>query len=62
MRREPESRAIIPARVPHLGSVTASDVSLAASGVKEPTEVTLSLLADGRTPFGEKFTVTLTPD
>ena len=54
-----EARTPLPARVPHLGAVTVENVTLAESGIAESTKITLSLLAVGRTPFGDKYGLTL---
>ena len=54
-------RTPLPSDVPPRRSVTVNGVILAPAGLKQPTEVTVSLLADGRTPFGEKYCITLAP-
>jgi len=54
-------KTALPRRVAHLATVTVENVTLAPPGLTEPTEVTLSLLAETRTPFGEKYRLTLVP-
>jgi len=51
----------LPDAVPHLGSLTVREVPLALAGLTQPTEVTITFEAKGRTPFGEKFRLTLIP-
>ncbi len=55
------SRKAIPRDVPHFASVEIKDIQLAAAGVTKDTQVVITLLAEGRTPFGERFTLTLVP-
>ena len=50
----------LPAPVAHLGSITLSNVRLAPLGARLPADITLTLDAQGRTAFGEKFRITLT--
>ncbi|UCD29527.1 MAG: hypothetical protein JSV03_03335, partial [Planctomycetota bacterium] len=56
-----EIRTKLTAPVKHHQSIKDEKVALAPPGLKKPTLVTLSLQADGRTPFGEKFTIKLVP-
>ncbi len=51
----------MPHRVDRHQCVTLADVPLAAAGLKEPTQVRLILQAENRSPFGERFLMTLTP-
>jgi len=51
----------LPSAVPHLGSLAVSELHLAPAGLTEPTEVTITFEVKGRTPFGEKFRLTLIP-
>ncbi|MEN6371912.1 MAG: hypothetical protein ABFD64_07845, partial [Armatimonadota bacterium] len=51
----------IPYSVGHLQPVKVNNVKLARSGLDAPTEVTLTLFADSRARFGEKFKLTLKP-
>lgn len=51
----------LPERVAHFGTVSVEEIVLAPAGLKEPTEVTVSLIAEGRTPFGEKYNTRLVP-
>jgi hypothetical protein len=54
----------LPKGVPHLGTLTLSDVQLAPSAAAGPNNMrplTLRLDATGRTPFGPKFTLRFTP-
>ncbi len=55
------SRTPIPNDVPHFASVGVEDIQLAPTGLTRETRTLITLLADGRTPFGEKFTLTLVP-
>ncbi len=45
----------------HLASANLGDVPLAGAGLKQATQVVLSFDAKSRTPFGEKFRLTLVP-
>lgn len=54
-------RTAVPAGVRHLDSVRMERVVLSSGGLKGPTDVTISLAADRRTAFGERFRVTLQP-
>ncbi|MEN6519650.1 MAG: hypothetical protein ABFD46_00655, partial [Armatimonadota bacterium] len=51
----------IPYSVGHLQPVKVNNVKLVRAGLDAPTEVTLTLFADGRARFGEKFKLTLKP-
>jgi len=51
----------LPSPVKHLKSIRINPVKLAPAGLKKPKKITVSLQAAGRTPFGEKFTLTLIP-
>jgi hypothetical protein len=51
----------LPKPVPHLGSVSIPEAMLASPGLNQPTQITITLLADGRMPFGQKLSVTLLP-
>jgi hypothetical protein len=55
------ARTPLPATVPHLGSIQIAGVVLASPGPREPTTVTMTLAAEGRTPFGPKVRLTLLP-
>ncbi len=55
------ARTPLPAAVPHLGSIQITGVVLASSSPREPTTVTMTLAAEGRTPFGPKVRLTLLP-
>lgn len=55
------SRAAIPNDVPRFASVEIKDIQLAPVGLTQEKQVLITLLAEGRTPFGEKYTVTLVP-
>jgi hypothetical protein len=55
------TRTPIPAAVPHLESIQVADVVLASAGVQEATTVTITLTAEGRTPFGPNVRLTLIP-
>lgn len=57
----PSRPTSMPSAVPHLVSVRIDEVQLAPSGLKEPTTVTLTLEAAGRTRFGPKVGLTLIP-
>jgi len=52
-------RTLMPHAVAHFGSVEIAEVILVREMPAEPTEVSLSLEADGRTAFGEKYRVGL---
>jgi len=56
-----DRRTPIPASTPPRRAVTVDNVVLAETVSAAPQPVTLSLVADGRTPFGEKYTLTLAP-
>jgi len=47
--------------VPRLESIRVNGVRLTGGPLKEPTEVSITLSAAERTPFGEKFTIRLVP-
>ncbi|MHC4444724.1 MAG: glycoside hydrolase 5 family protein [Planctomycetota bacterium] len=47
--------------VKHLQSIKGQKVALAPVGLADSIQVTISLMAEGRTPFGEKFTIQLVP-
>jgi len=55
------SRIAIPNDVPRFASVEIKDIQLVPAGVTKDTQVVITLFAEGRTPFGEKFAVTLVP-
>ncbi|MHB1456848.1 MAG: hypothetical protein ACYC0V_08030, partial [Armatimonadota bacterium] len=46
--------------VPRHDSVIMNDILLAGTGLKKDLKVSISLVAEGRASFGEKFTITLT--
>ncbi|MHB0999983.1 MAG: glycoside hydrolase 5 family protein [Armatimonadota bacterium] len=52
-------RTKIPSSVPHLSSITVNNVELTHAGFGEAAQITIGLLADRRTRFGERFNVTL---
>lgn len=49
----------IPSPVPHLNSLTVNNVEFAHGGLDGDAAITIGLLADGRTRFGERFRITL---
>jgi len=51
----------LPRSVDHLGSVEVARIGLAPAGLDEPTEIVVSLAAKGRSGFGEKFRITISP-
>jgi hypothetical protein len=51
------TRKPLPKPVPHLGSVSIAETALVPPGLNQPTQITVTLLADGRTPFGGRFAV-----
>jgi hypothetical protein len=51
----------IPRRVEHLQTIALDNLILAPAGLKQPTRITLSLKAENRSPFGERFSLTLIP-
>jgi hypothetical protein len=55
------SRTAIPNDVPRFASVELKDLQLTPTGLTHEKHVLVTLLAEGRTPFGERFTVTLVP-
>ena len=56
-----ETRTPIQADVTHLGSSVAMNVVLVQSLPESGTNAVISFDAQGRTPFGERFTVRLLP-
>lgn len=55
------SRVPIPNDVPRFASVEVKDIQLTPVGLTQERQVLIALLAEDRTPFGEKFAVTLVP-
>lgn len=54
-------RTALTRSVAHQDSTGSVEVTLSSAGVTSPTPVVLSLIAEGRTPFGEKFGLVLDP-
>jgi len=54
-------RTALHTNVKHLDSIELKDIEIAQSGLDAVTEITVTLSADGRTRFGERFTLTLVP-
>jgi hypothetical protein len=55
-------RTILHTNVKHLDSIEIKEIKLASVGLDVATEITVTLLAEGRTRFGEKFSLTLIPN
>ncbi len=56
-----DTRIPLPSDVPHLDRATLDCVVLAPAGLKDATQIAVRLVADGRTPFGERYEITLAP-
>jgi hypothetical protein len=54
-------RTVLHTNVQHLDSIELNEVTIAPSGLDAITEVTITMLADGRTRFGERFSFILIP-
>jgi hypothetical protein len=61
VKGEHEMRVPLMADAPRFGTAVFERVELSPGGLKASVTVTLTFEAAGRTPFGERFSLTLEP-